>query len=223
MNYKIKTFIISMIVLVFIIVINVIWDNTDNVGLNVILFALFLIPAIYHYNESEKMHIMKKGDQKIALGVNDPTENKNKMVYELPKYGKMSPRIFVADTENRTISYVEEEKTIIISIDKIIQCELIKDGAIIRSGKISGAIAGGILGGVVGAAIGSSASEKSEEFVTSIYIRCITSEMKNPMRKIQILDFYVPKTSSYYRQAYDLAENLYSFIMLCLNNGAKIQ
>ena len=125
--------------------------------------------------------------------------------------------IVLCDALHRQVVYLENGKTVAVDIAKILRCEIIRDGTVMQSNTAAGAVIGATLAGGIGSLIGSSVASSGGDFLTSLYIRCISSDRFSPLISIKIVDSAIQKQTTEYKEAVEIADRLYAFIISCMN------
>lgn len=91
------------------------------------------------------------------------------------------------DADGRTIYSYDGTEENTIPIDSLMQCDIVESGCVIQSEKASNVILGTSIAGGAGAVMGSLLSSNGGDFVSEIYIRFITNDLREPIKIINLL------------------------------------
>lgn len=133
---------------------------------------------------------------------------------------------FSYDNERKMICFLDaSHKPTFYTYNSILQCEVVEDGvSILKSSTtstIGRSILGGILGGGVGAIIGGTTSSKAQNVeVSSLDLKIIVNDPKNPIYKINFLNFKVKKNSLLYKEYYPKIEHWHALISGLIKQGS---
>ncbi len=105
-----------------------------------------------------------------------------------------------------------------IQYSKIIECEILEDGASVMKGGIGRAVVGGALAGGVGAVVGAS-TRKSKNVVNSLKVRIVTSDINNALRTVDIISSPMQTDLPDYARASKFAQEVYSTIISIIANN----
>ena len=133
---------------------------------------------------------------------------------------------FSFDNERKIICFLDaSHKPTFYTYNSILQCEVVEDGvSILKSSTtstIGRSILGGILAGGVGAIIGGTTSSKAQNVeVSSLDLKIIVNDPKNPVYKINFLNFKVKKNSLIYKDYYPKIEHWHALISGLIKQGS---
>ncbi len=103
---------------------------------------------------------------------------------------------------------------------ELIDFELNEDEQSIIKGGFGKALVGGILGGTTGAIIGSASSKQIKKDCNLLEIRIRTNDFQKPQYTITLIrGFNCPKSSSLYKQRYEIAQEFVSNLNFIAVNG----
>ncbi|WP_394961565.1 SHOCT domain-containing protein [Candidatus Allofournierella merdavium] len=126
------------------------------------------------------------------------------------------------DVKNERIAlcnYYKDELQI-IPFQKILECQIVENGATVQSGGIGRAVVGGVLAGGAGAIVGAS-TRKSKLIVDNLSIRIITSDVNNALIIIPILETVTNRESEKYKKAYKIAQEIHATIVSIIKTVAN--
>lgn len=128
---------------------------------------------------------------------------------------------FFIDTINKRIAFCEYNKDNITFLDfsSILDCEIVEDDIVTRSG-LGRAALGAVVAGGVGAVVGA-VTAKEKKIVKSLRIKLITNDVLNAMKTIDVLAMGQFSTeSSMYKRAINFATETHSTILSIIKASA---
>ena len=168
-----------------------------------------------------KMREDKKHENNSKLVLNNLKDFKPDSYY----LSKSSGISFGFDNERKMICFLgASHKPAFYDYSSILQCEVVEDGvSILKSSTtstIGRSILGGIIGGGVGAIIGGTTSSKTQNVeVSSMDLKIIVNDPKNPIYKINFLNFKVKKHSLLYKEYYPQIEHWHALVSGLIKQG----
>lgn len=79
------------------------------------------------------------------------------------------------------------EKPIIVDIDNLTECEVLKNGVTVSKGALDRALVGGIIGGGAGAIVGANTA-KQVNILEKVEIKLVTKDIYNPIIRISVFN-----------------------------------
>ena len=161
----------------------------------------------------------------IKVGGNVNHKKKSKEAFENIKHFNTTDK-YLSETSGVSIGYDEKRKKICFLIEHkaklydykdIIQSELDIDGETVLKQSITGtlgrSVIGGVLAGGVGAIIGGTTGSKiGKEKIKKIDLKITVNNTKNPIHRINFMNFKTKKGGSIYNVNYEVAEKWHGII-----------
>ncbi len=125
------------------------------------------------------------------------------------------------DVDSRTIYSYDgtEEKT--IPIDSLMQCDVVESGCVIQSEKASNVMLGASIAGGAGAVMGSLFSTSGGDFVSEIYIRFITNDLREPVITLNLLTRNVDRQFGHSDRIKRATNEVYAFAIIGIRQQGK--
>lgn len=126
------------------------------------------------------------------------------------------------DEDDRKIIITDKDLQTELSFDDILECEVIENGSIQKSSGVGRAIVGGALAGGVGAIVGSNTG-KTYDAVTSLIVKIITNDIKNPIIQIILINSEAKKSNPSYRRYRDYADQVHAVLTIIIKSNSDAQ
>ncbi|ENY8471412.1 SHOCT domain-containing protein [Clostridioides difficile] len=109
---------------------------------------------------------------------------------------------------------------VVLSLNDILEYELLEDGETIIKGGLGRALTGGILFGGVGAVVGGVTGKKeTKAVVNNLRIKVTLNDINTPVLYIDLIKSSTKKNSIIYRSNYDIAQEILSVFSVIENNN----